>query len=85
MLRIPSRRCQARGRGSQTISARIAAKATQPGHNPMPSPIKRSTKVPLTLTCYPPNLRSVGHWLRCGIGESLSKTMGLEVCANLMQ
>jgi hypothetical protein len=89
MLRIPSRWCQATRSHTKTMSVWICHKygnrKWQLEVNAWHSPIKSSTKVPLTLARPSPTLRSVGHRLPCGIGESLSKEGAVEVCAYLIQ
>jgi len=72
MLRIPSRRCQAKRATRQTMMVWFPTNAVLEV-NAGVSPIKTSTKVPLTLAPHPPTLRGVGHWLPRGIGKSLSK------------
>jgi hypothetical protein len=81
MLRIPSRRCQAKRSNSESTGLHVYR---HPKGNARVSPIKTSTKVPLTVAPHPPTLRDVGHQAPCRIGKSLSKGGAVEVCAKLI-
>jgi hypothetical protein len=72
MLRIRSRRCQATRSDRRDNGWCDFPADRHPKETHGVSPIKSSTKVPLTVAPHPPTLRDVGHWLPCGIGKGLS-------------